>query len=94
MSVKLLTKHHLGFLSLKVGYTASLESTHVKMSHCWKSHVRAHFLFISANSYPEDRIRYWNGYMLFYERMEESKTPMSAKKSKLVTRKLWPDGIP
>jgi len=31
--------------------------------------------------------------MLFYERMEENKTPLSAKKSKIVTRKLWPDGV-
>ena len=30
MSVKLLTKHHLEFLSLKVGCPGSSESTHVK----------------------------------------------------------------
>ena len=40
MSVKLLTKHHLEFLSLKGGCTGSTESTLVKMPHCWKSHVR------------------------------------------------------
>ncbi|GAB1607082.1 hypothetical protein Ahia01_000991000, partial [Argonauta hians] len=34
-------------------------------------------------SYPEDRIRYWNGYMLFYERIEEPNTPASTKKSKV-----------
>ena len=45
MSVKLLTEHHLEFLSLKGGYTGSSESTHVKMSHCWKSHVAAHIIF-------------------------------------------------
>ena len=32
MSVKLLTEHHLEFLSLKVGCTGSSESTHVKIS--------------------------------------------------------------
>ena len=37
MIVKLLTKHHLEFLSLKEATQASL----VKMQHCWKSHVTA-----------------------------------------------------
>ena len=39
MTVKLLTKHNLGFLSLKRGCTGSSESNHVKMPDCWKSHV-------------------------------------------------------
>ena len=38
MIVKLLTEGHLEFLSLKGG---SSESTLVKMSNCWKSHVAA-----------------------------------------------------
>ena len=38
MNVKLLTEHHLEFLSLKGG---SSESTLVKMPHCWKSHATA-----------------------------------------------------
>ena len=42
MSVKLLTEQHLEFLSLKGGYTGLSDSKHVKMSHCWKSHVSAH----------------------------------------------------
>ena len=37
MVVKLLTEHHLEFLSLTGGCTGSSESTLVKMSHCWKS---------------------------------------------------------
>ena len=41
-SVKLLTEHHLGFLSLKESYTDSSESTLVKMPHCWKSRVTAY----------------------------------------------------
>ena len=45
MIVKLLTEQHLGFLSLKRGCTGSFESTLVKMPHCWKSHVVAHFIF-------------------------------------------------
>ena len=41
ISVKLLTEHHLEFLSLKGGCTGSSESTLVKMPHCLKSHVAA-----------------------------------------------------
>ena len=41
MTVKLLTEHHLEFLSLTGGYIGWSESTLVKMPHCWKSHVVA-----------------------------------------------------
>ena len=41
MPLKLLTEHRLEFLSLKGDCTGSSESTHVKMPHCWKSHVTA-----------------------------------------------------
>ena len=41
MSVQLLTKHHLEFLSLKGGCRGSSVSTHVKTPHCLKSHVAA-----------------------------------------------------
>ena len=44
MIVKLLTEHHLEFLSLKGGCRGSSESTLVKMSNCWKSHAGAHFI--------------------------------------------------
>ena len=44
MTVKLLTEQHLEFLSLK-GFTGSSESTLVKMSHCWKSHVSAQIVW-------------------------------------------------
>ena len=40
--IKLLTEHHLQFLSLKGGCRGSSESTLVKISNCWKSHVAAH----------------------------------------------------
>ena len=46
MIVKLLTVHHLEFLSLKGGCRGSSESTLVKMSNCWKSHVAAQFLLL------------------------------------------------
>ena len=42
MIVKLLTEHHLEFLSLKGGCIGSSESTLAKMSNCWKSHAVAH----------------------------------------------------
>ena len=42
MIVKLLTEHHLEFLSLEVDCTGSSESTLVKMSNCWKSRAATH----------------------------------------------------
>ena len=47
MIVKLLTEHHLEYLSLEGGCTGLSESTHVKMPHCLKSHVLAQFYIIS-----------------------------------------------
>ena len=41
MTVKLLIKHHLEYLSLKGGCTDSSVSTLVKKPHCWKSHGMA-----------------------------------------------------
>ena len=41
MIVKLLTEHHLEFLSLKGGCTGLSKSTLVKMSNCWKSNAMA-----------------------------------------------------
>ena len=41
MIVKLLNEHYLEFLSLKAGCRGSSESTHVKMSHCWKFYALA-----------------------------------------------------
>ena len=49
MIVKLLTEHHLEFLSLKGGCRGSSESTLVKMSHCWKSRVTAHIESTDSN---------------------------------------------
>ena len=46
MTVKLLTEHHLEFLSLKGGCKGSSESIHVKMAHCCKPHGSALFFFI------------------------------------------------
>ena len=46
MIVKLLTEHHLEFLSLSGGCTDSPESTYVKMPHCWKLHVKAQIFYL------------------------------------------------
>ena len=48
MVVKLLTEHHLEFLSFKGGCAGSPESTLVKLPHCWKSHVKAHIYFFKV----------------------------------------------
>jgi len=51
------------------------------------SHVKSKCYIVmfvaSVSSQMEERLRYWNGYLLFYERMEEVRTPVSAKKSKV-----------
>ena len=51
MSVKLLTEHHLEFLSLKGDFTGSSETKLVKIPHFWKSHVAAQFFFANTHSY-------------------------------------------
>ena len=43
MPVKLLTEYNMEFLSLREGCIGSSEYIHVKMPHCWKSHVAAKF---------------------------------------------------
>ena len=48
MSVKLLAEHHLEFQSLKGGFTGLSRSTLVKMPHCWKSHVTAHYITLNG----------------------------------------------
>ena len=48
MNIKLLTEHHLDFISLKGGRTGSFESTLVEMTHCWKSHVAAYIILLRA----------------------------------------------
>ena len=51
MTVKLLTEHDLEFLTLTEGCTGSSESTHVKMPHCWKSHVTAHLIKFNTTNH-------------------------------------------
>ena len=44
MTVKLLAEQNLEFLSLKGGCTGSSDYIHVKVPHCWKSHVATHVI--------------------------------------------------
>ena len=70
MIVKLLTEHHLEFLSLKGGCKGLSESTLVQMSNCWKSHATAQlyflllrsFLSLIANSLDPDKKPYYAVY--------------------------------
>ena len=57
MIVKLLTEHHLKFLSLKGGCRGSSESTLVKMSNCWKSHAAA--LNCNAENDKVHKLKKW-----------------------------------
>ena len=45
MIVKLLSEHHIEFLSLTGGCRGLSESTFVIMSNCWKSHAATQMLF-------------------------------------------------
>ena len=53
MTFKLLTEHHLEFLSLKGSCTGSSESTLVKLPHCWKSHIVAQIVSIWAHDFQQ-----------------------------------------
>ena len=55
MIVKLLTEHHLEFLSLTGGCGGLAESTLVKMSNCWKSHAAAQYMVITSISILKQR---------------------------------------
>ena len=50
MIVKLLTEHHLEFLSLKGGCRGSSKFVLVKMSNCWKYHAVAHIAYMCIPS--------------------------------------------
>ena len=49
MPVKLLTEHHLEFLSLNGGCKVLSESILVKMSHNLKSRIAAHFYLVAKD---------------------------------------------
>ena len=51
MSVKLLTEHHLEFVSLKGGCTGSSESTLVRMPHCVAAQFMIYMYWLRADAY-------------------------------------------
>ena len=51
MNIKLLTEQHLEFLSVKECCIGLSESVHVKMPHCWKSRVAAHFVLTDPSPF-------------------------------------------
>ena len=52
MIVKLLTEHHLEFLSLQGGFTGSSESTLVGIPNCRKSHALAIIILVRRDIVP------------------------------------------
>ena len=72
MIVKLLTEHHLEFLSFKGGCTGLSESTLVKIPHSWKSYVAAQMVlkFHLEHCFPEFS-HYIDGWMDIVERDTE-----------------------
>ena len=71
MIVKLLTEHHLEFLSLKGGCRCLSESAHVKMPHCWKSHALAHYL---SSVFPcDDTLQLLGSLHAFYNAPKEGR---------------------
>ena len=63
MTVKLLTEHHLEFLSLKEGCTGSSESTLAKLPNCWKPHVVARtqfgeYIYLTTNESAKEMLEH------------------------------------
>ena len=81
MIVKLLTEHHLQFLSLKGGCRGSSESTHVKMPHCWKSRALAQsypsqHTGLILIAYAHNPILIYTEVLIFTDWSESLSTPM------------------
>ena len=58
MNVKLLTEHHLEFLSSKGGCTCSSAPSIFKMPHCWKPHVLAQMFISISTTCNEETVPY------------------------------------
>ena len=74
MTVKLLTEHHLEFLSLKGGCAGSCASTLVKMSNCWKSRVTAQILSFKFSKSNEKPLFYLHINYDLYIHIDDCKT--------------------
>ena len=75
MTVKLLTKPHLEFLSFERGCTGPSEYTLVKMPHSWKSRVTAQ-IYLSLQSHSHLR-QHW-----FIYQYSSNKIPLTCDTSK------------
>ena len=71
MNVKLLTEHHLEFLSLTGGCRGPSESALVKMSNCWNSDAAAHIILrsLKGQSNSGERIKDRLGPLVFFKAM-------------------------
>ena len=58
MNFKLLTEHHLKFLSLTGGCPGSSESTLVKMTHCWECWETCHGSYLE--NYYSQELQTWS----------------------------------
>ena len=81
MSVKLLTEHHLKFLSLKGGCAGSSEPILVKMPHCCKSLVKAHIVSMLVSQLSRRFVViYIDNQCLKYKTLTLKLLPLQSKK--------------
>ena len=80
MTLKLLTEHHLEFLSLTGGCTGSSESTFAKMPHCWKSHVAAK-LYVSQIVASQITDEFMKRYKFDFKPLKEPRADFSFQSS-------------
>ena len=74
MIVKLLSEHHLEFLSLKGGCRGLSGSALVKMSNCWKSHALAQISsYVTVNPAKDKHQAPTNGLKLCVRAVIKSK---------------------
>ena len=69
MTVKLPSEQHLEFLSFTGGCTGSSESIHVRMPHCWTSHVTAYF--VSSEAIDQISKQGYSHYLTFCQSSEK-----------------------
>ena len=82
--VKLLTEHHFEFLCLKGGCTGWYESTLVKMPHCWKSHVAAHFTRIRILTYTWEKVKNVQNLNFIFSNLTPCNLPTNADNEVLI----------
>ena len=66
MIAKILTEHHLEFLSLTGGCRGSSESTLVKISNCWECHAMAQLIWFPCGDTLHKLHKYSGEFNKFY----------------------------